>query len=262
MYEINILEGLPGAEKYENTQSLPKWLNFVGVGKIGKTKFLVALKEHLRIAYLDCDPLKGTKSYKGTFLVCSTYEDLESWANKLEVYRDHFKTDIVVIDTLDGMYELIERKICKEYNTSDLSEIKIPQVGNGWSIAYGRYKDLISRLMAVCKCIITICHTKDVKVGKSEIMQQFQTQLNLPAGLQIWSYNTADANMWLSVTQDDQSSSPYLRVSANSTDPYRDFQGGCRPFDGLLEASNEMLLKEYLIQNFKQITTGEENVRS
>ena len=250
---INIFSAFPQAtEKRLNKGRRASWINFVGPGKIGKTRFLVDAMKHLRILYIDCDPMQGTKPYDGTFWVCSDYEELEKCIAWAEYYKKELAIDIVVVDTLDGMFSLIERHYCKKHKTEDLKSIVIPGVGNGYSIAYNDFKgDKVSRIQALGKCLITVSHVRDIRMGKSDIVAQTKTQLDFPAGLTEWVHSSADTHLWMSMTMDEEHEKPYMRITQTTTDPYRTFEGGSRNYPGLYDVENEFKLMEYLITNYK-----------
>jgi hypothetical protein len=252
MVPIDILASFgEAADKYRKVGGLPKWINAVGTGKVGKTRFLVDMMEHLRIAYIDCDPFQGTKPYTGTFFVCNTYKEIQDRITWLEYNKEALKIDILVMDNLDGLFEKITDHVCKEYNVKDYYDLKINGVGNGYSVAYAEFKETVSRMLAIPKLFYSICHIKDVRMGVSEVVSQIKTTLDLPAGLQVWTQKATDTNLWFSLTTDEEHPEPYVRITQDPADPMVTFVGGSRNFPGLFNIKNEFQLKDYLITNFK-----------
>ena len=235
---------------------LPKWINIVGVGKQGKTKTLVELASQVPIVYFDTDPLKGTKGYEGYFLQAESYlqfrQKLDEVKNKI---NKGAKVTAIVIDTFDGLLELISDHISATHNNHNFSEIEANfngKKGNGWTLYQGMSIDIVSEILTLVPLLITITHLKQNLVGQPDVVQRKIASIDVRGQMRSYIYNNCDANMWTSINWNQETNKNELQFLTETSDPYFEVEGiGSRYFPGLFDCKNAEGFINYIVNNYK-----------
>jgi len=142
---------LPTEDCVPETNMLAYSFFIYGKQGIGKTTFSLQFPDTLHLMF---EP--GAKSKAFRKIEPRNWSEVESYVDLLET-DNVYKT--VVIDTVDEMWDMCVRHLCKEKGVEYLKDIGF---GDGWSLAGSLFKRLLIRLHA-CKGLVILAHEKERK---------------------------------------------------------------------------------------------------
>jgi hypothetical protein len=204
-------------EDHKEADERLSWLNLTGAVKTGKSEFCANLQKHARVAHVDLED--GTAALKGRFWKASNMQEFYEVYEKLKRYKHKLNLDFLVIDPLDELNLMMMNDIAERQGVRYIGEIPM---GRGWYLHRQEFKELINKLKALTRTLITVTH---VKINSPE--DGFtHIDMDIPGKVKQFVQTNSDAHaLFTRQTKDGKSQ---LAVNFDTAAVQKYSFGGCR----------------------------------